>query len=61
MLTVAAENPVDHMQVRYAKACRLAAEGRHARRVRIYQDLDAALAGAESDPRFEPSCATIWR
>ena len=58
MLTVMAERPIDHMQVRYAKACRLAAGARTPRRVRIYPDLDAGLAGAEiGRPRFEPWCA----
>jgi tetratricopeptide (TPR) repeat protein len=45
-----ADGPLD-VAVRYAEACGLAAQGQYVEARRIYAELEAALAGAESEAR----------
>ena len=47
---VVVEGPID-AAVRYAEACGLAGQGKHAQARRIYPELDAALANVDSEVR----------
>jgi glycosyltransferase involved in cell wall biosynthesis len=49
--TASADGPID-IAVRYAEACGLAAQGKRVEARRIYAELDAVLAGHESEARL---------